>query len=705
MHPSSHLYVQGAKSNAAYPQQPGQHFFQNPSIVNGNQSTQVVLSPTNAFSVASGGLPPVTTIFPQQYNFASNAVPGGISYFPPIQALTPHHISLGGSYGEPQNNTLQSGYHADYHLQQSRNHNLDHSIPTAISTPRDHISNCIIPKMETVPDGVVHSSNASPLDISNMSYPSVNIQAPAYLQSYPIELSDRLSSSDRYQSRFNEMFALLQRFHSKHGHVNVPYPYCAHPELGAWVKEIRKNVQSIKAENEGKYSGPFTPMMQSHIKALDSLGFRWSFSERFDESSNGNSHSKQSTISNGVLDVNSTHALPMTGSVTTSMEEYPGHNSGVVSTSPTNMSEHDSTNKVTATHPSSPQDFKLKKKITTNLKPLLSITDNLGLNPIPQNISESSNKNPATFGEINDSAWNERYKSLAKFRSEHGHCHVPARYKKDPRLGHWVMTQRRQYHLLSKGRPSSMSNARVEKLEALGFAWSIRMEPEKMWNQRYNELKAYKSKYGDCLVPQRFSKNPRLGTWVNTQRRHYKLLIEGKHSCITPARVEALQDLGFVWSTTMGGINRKQSTNGEERKCYNYDIEVNMKKDEGKLLPHAPTTLNSMKDSSLKFQQQIDHYSKDSCNDDVKFTSSHLGQKQSFPGGYALAPMFHNTANNELHSTHNLQKDYLSSYHMEMPQTNLSLRIYPDHHGNSSIEHALSRGFSQLDRESNDRRH
>ncbi|KAL7460012.1 hypothetical protein ACHAXS_000481, partial [Conticribra weissflogii] len=51
-----------------------------------------------------------------------------------------------------------------------------------------------------------------------------------------------------------------------------------------------------------------------------------------------------------------------------------------------------------------------------------------------------------------------------------------------------------------------------------------------MWRIRYDELVQYKEEFGDCLVPQRYERNPELGTWVRTQRRHYKLMIEGRPS-------------------------------------------------------------------------------------------------------------------------------------------------------------------------------
>ena len=61
------------------------------------------------------------------------------------------------------------------------------------------------------------------------------------------------------------------------------------------------------------------------------------------------------------------------------------------------------------------------------------------------------------------------------------------------------------------------------------------------------ELKKYKEKYGDTLVPSIYEDNPKLGTWVHHQRRQYKKFREGKPCHITEERIQALESLGFVW--------------------------------------------------------------------------------------------------------------------------------------------------------------
>ena len=71
--------------------------------------------------------------------------------------------------------------------------------------------------------------------------------------------------------------------------------------------------------------------------------------------------------------------------------------------------------------------------------------------------------------------WNKRYNELKEYLQEHGHCMVPQRY---PKLGLWVMQQRRQYALLhQEGKRSSFDSEdgakRIKLLEDIGFVWRV----------------------------------------------------------------------------------------------------------------------------------------------------------------------------------------------------------------------------------------
>jgi hypothetical protein len=65
--------------------------------------------------------------------------------------------------------------------------------------------------------------------------------------------------------------------------------------------------------------------------------------------------------------------------------------------------------------------------------------------------------------------------------------------------------------------------------------------------------------HGHCNVTQRYSENPKLGTWVNTQRKQYSLRQEEKKSQMTIRRIKALEGLDFAWN--INEARWKQSLN------------------------------------------------------------------------------------------------------------------------------------------------
>lgn len=72
-----------------------------------------------------------------------------------------------------------------------------------------------------------------------------------------------------------------------------------------------------------------------------------------------------------------------------------------------------------------------------------------------------------------DLSWNHRYSELAEYYHEHGDCLVPTKSKENPALGRWVSTQRSQYKRWKGEEDSSMTQDRADKLDAIGFVWSV----------------------------------------------------------------------------------------------------------------------------------------------------------------------------------------------------------------------------------------
>jgi hypothetical protein len=162
----------------------------------------------------------------------------------------------------------------------------------------------------------------------------------------------------------------------------------------------------------------------------------------------------------------------------------------------------------------------------------------------------------------NEAAWEAQLARLAAYKAAHGDCNVPYRWAEDPKLGTWVMNQRKCKRKLDRGEPSEgMTAARAAKLEALGFVWelsaaAISIQNSKAafddagWEAQLAKLKVYKRRQGDCSVPQGWVEDPRLGNWVKHQRAYKRKLDRGDPSPgMTVERAAKLDALGFAWQT------------------------------------------------------------------------------------------------------------------------------------------------------------
>lgn len=170
---------------------------------------------------------------------------------------------------------------------------------------------------------------------------------------------------------------------------------------------------------------------------------------------------------------------------------------------------------------------------------------------------------------LNNEQWDAMFERLVEYKTEHGDCLVPKRYTADPKLGTWVETQRVQYKKLQAATaeqgdssvvtPNKRLNAeRLQRLQGIGFAWSAKnlrkpkptsllpgQTPKRskslvgsavdaaqkaasrqrlndaQWTEMYDRLFKYKESHHDCLVPKKFEEDPKLATWVETQRVLY----------------------------------------------------------------------------------------------------------------------------------------------------------------------------------------
>jgi hypothetical protein len=75
------------------------------------------------------------------------------------------------------------------------------------------------------------------------------------------------------------------------------------------------------------------------------------------------------------------------------------------------------------------------------------------------------------------SIWQIRYNELKLYQVQNGHCMLPQSYIPNPKLGWWVMQQRRQYTLQQRGKKSSFDGPdgkkRIQLLNDIGFVWRV----------------------------------------------------------------------------------------------------------------------------------------------------------------------------------------------------------------------------------------
>jgi hypothetical protein len=179
----------------------------------------------------------------------------------------------------------------------------------------------------------------------------------------------------------------------------------------------------------------------------------------------------------------------------------------------------------------------------------------------------------------NDDAWEAQLAKLKAYKRRHGGCNVPQRWAEDRELGTWVKKQRQCKKALDRGEPSdAMTAARMAKLDALGFTWELSaVERGKQnskgrrddagWERWLARLKAYKRRHGDCNVPELWTTNPALGSWVSKQRQRKKALDRGAPSeGMTVTRAAKLEALGFVWELSTEGC-RKQCIWDRGKEC------------------------------------------------------------------------------------------------------------------------------------------
>mmetsp|Transcript_24312 Transcript_24312/g.40303 ORF Transcript_24312/g.40303 Transcript_24312/m.40303 type:complete len:307 (+) Transcript_24312:459-1379(+) len=286
------------------------------------------------------------------------------------------------------------------------------------------------------------------------------------------------------------MYKKLRAFKQEHKNCHVPNQNVRDPQLGNWTA----NQRGLLSRGE---------LRQDRKALLDSLGFDWSpsaqvftaiassqWEERFQELV----RFKQS---NGHCRTFPDHPLSAWASQQRNRKFNPDNNDG-------------------------------RRPITQEESDRL---DAIGFEWIPRDWDEH---------------WNAKIRQLKRYKMAHGNCLVPKRFKEDPQLGQWVVSQR------GLNKIERLGKERQAELDSIGFVWMVRdcskqsaalqQINDDKWNKMYEKLCLFADTHGDCLVPtERNYEDKSLGTWVVTQRSAFK------NNTLKANRMEKLDDVNFVW--------------------------------------------------------------------------------------------------------------------------------------------------------------
>jgi hypothetical protein len=106
---------------------------------------------------------------------------------------------------------------------------------------------------------------------------------------------------------------------------------------------------------------------------------------------------------------------------------------------------------------------------------------------------------------------------------------------------------------------------------------------------------SFQETFGNTMVPQRYSANPQLGTWVHTQRRQYKLLSDGKKSSMNQQKIDSLNALDFIWVARQNDIDESSDDDAANTKKTG--------KDQGNLKSNEPNENDDKKKTDSEISE------------------------------------------------------------------------------------------------------
>ena len=144
----------------------------------------------------------------------------------------------------------------------------------------------------------------------------------------------------------------------------------------------------------------------------------------------------------------------------------------------------------------------------------------------------------------------QRLTELEQFQQRFGHGQIPPDWPENRLLAQWLDLLR------SSWREGKLSPELIEQLSRLGVCPERppRMEANthgRIWDQMFETLRAYRERFGHCVVPHYWAENQVLANWLNAQRRR------ARAGRLPEEKQQRLAELGVIFENRRCGSTSK----------------------------------------------------------------------------------------------------------------------------------------------------
>ena len=143
-----------------------------------------------------------------------------------------------------------------------------------------------------------------------------------------------------------------------------------------------------------------------------------------------------------------------------------------------------------------------------------------------------------------------RFNDLMAFKAKYGHCNVSTYGDDAWSLGKWCSVLRGSHKKMQHNQKpqKKLSDEQIQRLSDAGFKWCLRKVGSDNFDDRFNDLMAFKAKCGHCDVSQ-LGNDASLGRWCSLLRVSYKKMQHNQKPTmkLSDGQIQRLSDAGFKW--------------------------------------------------------------------------------------------------------------------------------------------------------------